>query len=157
MFDCRGGSPGDTGPYVLHEKIPRHIHGVLFGDTLALVLVGHGRSFFDELVIRHPKVIGIMNQGREENGKLCQRIRRNTKSVIVEFRSNFLAGLLGLFGILLEQCVFLCCYHTLQELVDRHDHMRGMLKVMKGILTVHGPNNRHVTLQLRHDLGIQLD
>ena len=60
--------------YVLHKKIPRQVYTVLFRHALALVFFSHGGTFLNELVIRNPVMIHIMDQGREKNTKLSQRI-----------------------------------------------------------------------------------
>mmetsp|Transcript_4369 Transcript_4369/g.9008 ORF Transcript_4369/g.9008 Transcript_4369/m.9008 type:complete len:255 (-) Transcript_4369:2036-2800(-) len=47
--------------------------------------------------------------------------------------------------------------NTLQEFSYRHEDVGGMFKVVERVGTVHGCNDSHVSLQLRHDSRIQFD
>ena len=49
--------------FFLHEQVPRQVHRILLGHTLALVNQGYLLPFLDELGISYAVMVHVMNEG----------------------------------------------------------------------------------------------
>jgi hypothetical protein len=54
---------------VRHEKIPGDIQGVLFGNTLVLVILSHFGFLLAELGVGHTSVVHVVDESGKNNGQ----------------------------------------------------------------------------------------
>mmetsp|Transcript_6025 Transcript_6025/g.10920 ORF Transcript_6025/g.10920 Transcript_6025/m.10920 type:complete len:297 (-) Transcript_6025:499-1389(-) len=94
---------------------------------------------FDQLGIGHTQVVCVMDQSTQYTGKLCERIRCNTKGVIMQSRCQvpafFLVHDIGRGN------------DTGQKLGYRHRHVTSMLKVVEVVVSMHRRNRANVQPQ----------
>jgi hypothetical protein len=122
-----------------HEQLPGDIKGVLFGDTLAVVCVGHLRLFLGKLHVAHTTVVHIMDEGRPYNGHQEERIGRETMRILMK------RLLVAFLDVGLD--------NAMEELVHRHSDVASVLEIVKGVRrpSVGGCDDRNKLAELVDD------
>ena len=123
------------------QNIPSKVDGVLFGNTLSFVGLGHFGSLLDQLRVWNSRVIGIVNERGEDTGKLGQRITGNTIRMIVQ--------------LFVSLDFNIWCHDATEQFRNRHTHVTGMRKVVEWIVVVGESNRCHEFSELEADTRLE--
>mmetsp|Transcript_22212 Transcript_22212/g.61854 ORF Transcript_22212/g.61854 Transcript_22212/m.61854 type:complete len:372 (-) Transcript_22212:2626-3741(-) len=106
-----------------HQRVPRHVHRVLLSNGLATV--GHGGRCLHpyELRIREAGVVHVMDDGREDDGELHQRVRADAVCHVVHLVGD-VDGVLIVVDTVWGDDAF-------HQLASRHGHVAHMLEVVE--------------------------
>lgn len=118
---------------------------MLFRDTLPVVLDGNVGLFLDELVVGHPRMVGIVNQRRENNSELRKWIGAEAERAIVNGPSDGPAAIPSTHFAIVD---LLWVDDALHELASGHRNVTCMLEVVERDVSVHGGNTRDVVVEL---------